>query len=120
MMRATWLALLLVPMTGCSRQASMQAIKCPVPETGRIAGTLAESPAQIASVGHQLQYGDSNAIAEVATAVRKRHPDASKGAVINYLLTAYCPALNADGALDQNARPTAMKSFARQAEEVLR
>jgi hypothetical protein len=119
-LRATWLAILLVPFSACSRPASQQAIECPVLQTGHAAGTVKESASEIASAGHQLQYGNSNAITEVAASFRKRHPDASKGAVINYLLTAYCPSLNADGALDQNARRDAMKNFARQAEATLR
>lgn len=118
-MRETWLALLLVPITGCSRPASQQTIECPTLQNGQIAGTVKESASQVASAGQLLYYGNGNAVTEVAASFRKRHPDASKGAVINYLLTAYCPLLNADRALDQNGRREAMKSFARQAESIL-
>ncbi len=119
-MRATWFALLLISIAGCSRPASRQPIECPVPETGQATGTVKESAAQIAVAGRQLHYGNSNAIGEVVASVRKRHPDATRGAVINYLLTAYCPGLNADDAIDQNSRRRAMESFAKQAEAAVR
>lgn len=119
-MRAGWFALLIIPIAGCSRQVSKQAIECPVPQAGQPQGTVKESAAQIAAAGQQLHYGSSNAIGEVAASVRRRHPDATKGAVINYLLTAYCPGLNFDDALDQNERRKAMKSFARQTEAIVK
>jgi len=115
MMRTIWLALLLVSVAGCAQSASKELIKCPTPETGQTAGTVKESAAQIAAAGQQLHYGNSNAIAEVAAAVRKRHPGAGKDAIINYLLTAYCPDLNADDALNKAGRLKAMESFAKQA-----
>ena len=114
-MRASLFALMLVT-TGCSRPASRQTIECPTPESGKLAGTVRESAAQIAAVGHQLHYGDKGAIGEVTAAVRRRHPDADRGAMINYLITAYCPDLNSDGALDLRGRRRAMESFAKQAE----
>lgn len=115
-MRATWFVLFLLPVAGCSRQDSTKAIECPAPETGQTAGTVKESAAQIAAAGQQLHYGNSNAIGEIAAAVRQRHPGAGKDAIVNYLLTAYCPGLNADDALDQAGRRKAMDSFAKQAE----
>lgn len=120
MLRSARLALLLFSIAGCTQPASQQAIECPVPETGQASGTVEESAAQIAAAGQQLHHGNSNAIGEVAAAVRKRHPEAGKGAIVNYLLTAYCPGLNADGALDQNGRRRAMSSFAKQAEATVR
>ena len=119
-MRTTWFALLLLPVAGCSQPASRQPIECPAPETGKTAGTVAESPAQIAAAGQQLHYGNSNAMGEVAAAVRKRHPGAGKDAIVNYLMTAYCPGLNADNALDQAGRRKAMDSFAKRAEASIR
>lgn len=119
-MRPIWFALFLVAIAGCSRSASRQAIECPIPETGQTAGSIKESADEIAAAGQQLHYGNSNAIGEVAGAVRRRHPGATRGAVINYLLTAYCPGLNADDALDQNRRREAMESFAKQAETAVR
>lgn len=119
-MRAIWLALLLVSVASCTQSASKQPIECPAPETGQTAGTVRESTVQIAAAGQQLHYGNSNAIGEVAAAVRKRHPGAGKDAIVNYLLTAYCPGLNADNALDQAGRRKAMESFAREAEATVR
>lgn len=119
-MRIICLALLLALIAGCSRSASTQRIECPMPDMRQTAGAVKESAAQIASTGQELHHGNSNAIAEAAASVRGRHPDANKGAVINYLLTAYCPGLNTDGALDQNGRRKAMESFAKQAEAVVR
>ena len=119
-MRAGWFTLLIVPFTGCGRQPTKQAIECPGPETGQAKGTVKESAAQIAAAGQQLHHGNSNAIGEVAASVRRRHPDATNGALINYLLTAYYPGLNSDDALDQNARRRAMESFAKQAEAIVK
>lgn len=115
-MRATWFVLLLGSIAGCTQSASKQLIECPAPETGQTAGTVRESAAQIAAAGHQLHFGNSNAIGEVAAAVRKRHPGAGKDAIVNYLLTVYCPGLNTDSALDHAGRRKAMESFAKQAE----
>lgn len=120
MIRITLLTLLLIPITGCSPPASQQVIQCPAAQTGQIPGTVNESAAQLASAGQQLNHGNDNAIREVAGSFRQRHPDARPGAVINFLLTAYCPALNADRSLDQNARGDAMKTFARKAQAILR
>lgn len=77
---------------------------------------MRESPAQIALAGEELHCGNGNAIQEVAASVRKRHPEASKGAVINYLLTAYCSGFNTDNALNHASRRAAMEKFAKQAE----
>lgn len=119
-MRASCFALLLGSLAGCTQSASKQPIECPAPETGQMAGTVRESAAQIAAAGQQLHYGNSNAIGDVAAEVRKRHPSAGKDAIVNYLLTAYCPGLNADSALDQAGRRKAMESFAKQAEATVR
>lgn len=67
---------------------------------------MQETPEQIAAAGHQLHYGNSNAIFEVAASLRRRHPDVTRDAIINCLLTAYCPGLNSDERSLSNAGAT--------------
>ncbi|CAN5273041.1 hypothetical protein BH10PSE14_BH10PSE14_18310 [soil metagenome] len=92
---------------------------CPQAETGALKGSLHESPDQIATAGQRLGRGSENEIAELAGALRKVHPEASAGAIVNYMVTAYCPAIDRRADLDAAAKARALSAFSRRADRIV-
>ncbi len=78
-------------------------------------GILKETPAQMAAVGKQLAGGDTfNAIASATADLRIRYPGVESAEVVNYLVTAYCPAVAADNKLSEAQKKSAVDGFAAQ------
>lgn len=117
MTRLVLAALMLIAATGCSRGGDR--IECPAPETGSGEGAVRETQAQIDAAGVQLGRGDENEIAEVAGGVRSRHAGASKAAIVNYLVTAYCPQINGRADLDRAAKRQALDAFSARAGRIV-
>ena len=46
--------------------------------------------------------------------LRKRHPDAQSGALVNYLITAYCPSVHDNANLNEAEKTAKLKAFADQ------
>jgi hypothetical protein len=91
------------------------ALDCPQPQPMAKPGILKETPAQIANVGKQLTGGDTfNAIASVTADLRIRYPGVEKAELVNYLLTAYCPAVAADAKLSEAQKKSTVDSFSAQ------
>ena len=80
---------------------------------------LGESPSQIKAAGDELGQGTENQIAEVAARLRKQHADASSAAIINYMVTAYCPVVNAGPSLDKAAKQQSLQAFSARAEAII-
>ncbi len=91
------------------------ALDCPKPQPTAKPGILKETPAQIATVGKQLTGGDTfNAIASVTADLRIRYPGVENAELVNYMLTAYCPAVAADSKLSEPQKKSAVDGFAAQ------
>lgn len=91
------------------------ALDCPMPQPTAQPGILKETPAQIAEVGKQLAGGDTfNAIASVTADLRIRYPGVQKSELVNYLVTAYCPAVAAKTNLSEAQKRSAVDDFASQ------
>jgi hypothetical protein len=102
---------------GCS--SPIQRIECPVAETGKVAGSLQETPVQIKAASDGLGNGDENQISRVAANIRARHPDASEVQIVDYLVTAYCPKINANQTMSKAGKQQAMKGFASRVERIV-
>ncbi len=91
------------------------ALDCPKPQPTAKPGILKETPAQMAAVGKQLTGGDTfNAIASAAADLRIRYPGVESAEVVNYLVTAYCPAVAANNKLSEAQKKSAVDGFAAQ------
>ncbi|MBS0519937.1 MAG: hypothetical protein JSR90_14690 [Proteobacteria bacterium] len=88
------------------------ALDCPAPQPLTKPGILKESPAQVAAVGKLLTSGDTyNAIAAVTADLRARYPGVERAELVNYLMTAYCPAVAANPRLSEMQKRDAVQSF---------
>lgn len=91
------------------------ALDCPKPQPTAKPGILKETPAQIATAGKQLRGGDTlNAIASATADLRIRYPGVENAELVNYLVTAYCPAVAADSKLSEAQKKSAVEGFAAQ------
>jgi len=91
------------------------ALDCPKPQSTTKPGILKETPAQMTAVGKQLAGGDTfNAIASATADLRIRYPGVESAEVVNYLVTAYCPAVAADSKLSEAQKKAAVDAFAAQ------
>lgn len=73
----------------------------------------------MADAGKRLGGGRKDEIEEVVVTVRAAHPDASNGAIVNYLITAYCPRIKANPSLSHAGKQNTLKSFAARAEKIV-
>jgi hypothetical protein len=91
------------------------ALECPTPQPAGAPGILQETPAQIDDLAVVLASGDlPNRIPDFVQALRSRHPDASGGELVNYLVTAYCPVVNRLTGLSDGEKRARMDAFAGQ------
>ena len=91
------------------------ALDCPKPQPTAKPAILKETPAQMAAVGKQLTGGDTfNAIASATADLRIRYPGVESAEVVNYLVTAYCPAVAANNKLSEAQKKSAVDGFAAQ------
>ena len=117
-MRLLFLSFLALAAAGCS--TTNDQIDCPTPQSGQAAGMLGESLSQIKAAGDELGQGTENEIAEVTARLRKRHANAKNAEIVNYLVTAYCPRVNARPSLDKAAKQQALQAFSARAEAIMR
>ncbi|OYY91710.1 MAG: hypothetical protein B7Y45_01690 [Sphingomonas sp. 28-66-16] len=101
---------------GCSKPAAD--LQCPLPESGSAADSLRETPQQIDAAAADLGAGTANEIEAVVSTLRNRHPDTSKAAIVNYIVTAYCPKIKANPALDRAQKQDAMLTFSGRVEQI--
>lgn len=81
--------------------------------------TLAETAVQIDAIGQQLASGGGNEMAAAAAQLRTRHPNASEGEIVNYLITAYCPTIRAKPEMSLREKQNAVRDFATRARMVV-
>ena len=89
------------------------ALECPMAhDTGR-PGAIKETPKTVAQLSTVLGQEGERAAPRVIHDLRERHPAASKGAIMNYLITAYCPAVNSRSDLTEAQKKAKLESFQR-------
>lgn len=95
-----------------SGQAS--ALECPVahPENSPVA--LRETQAQIKTDAQMLAAQGSDAIPTIVHGVRQKHPRAGLAEITNYLVTTYCPVLQANAALSETEKRARLVAFSSQ------
>lgn len=92
--------------------------ECPTPQAGG-AGVLQESEQQTKSLSQLLASGDvENRIGLFVTDLRRRHPEAKDSALVNYLVTAYCPVVAAQRISDQEKKEK-LDKFSSQALQII-
>ena len=85
---------LVVALGGCGDTA---AFECPSPQQGG-SGVIPESEAKIKELSGLLATGDrDNRIRLIITDLQRQYPQADDAAIVNYLVTAYCPVVDALG-----------------------
>ena len=96
--------------------ASAQALECPTPQPLSQPGVIKETPAEIAELAPVLTGGDVSAeIPKIASALQKRYPKAQSAELVNYLITAYCPALQKTAGLSDAQKSARMDAFSKAA-----
>jgi hypothetical protein len=94
---------------------SAYSLECPQPQLKSSPGVIIETPADIVSSSQILANGGSNAISTMIFRLRQRNPRSSDGAILNYLLTAYCPVVNRMSGVSENQKRAKLKLFKHQA-----
>jgi hypothetical protein len=96
--------------------ATCVALECPTAQPAGAPGAIQETPAQISELSQVLASGDlGNRIPVFVRALHSRHPDASTGELVNYLVTAYCPVVNSLTGLSDGEKQARMDAFITQA-----
>ncbi len=90
---------------------SAAALECPVAHGVAGAGVLRETPQAIANLHSTLVAKGSAAAPQIVASLQERHPDAGKGEIGNYLITAYCPVVNARSDMTETAKRAELKTF---------
>lgn len=86
-------AVIAVVMAGCG---DTQAFVCPLPQKGA-SEALPESVEKIKELSGLLASGDlDNRIHLIIADLRRRYPKADTAAIVDYLVTAYCPVVDAE------------------------
>lgn len=93
-------------------------LACPIVQGGQVRGTLEETSREIDNMGQQLGSGGADEISTAVARLRSRHPNASAGAVANYLITGYCPIINARSGMSADEKKQALRAFATQARKI--
>ena len=76
---------------------------------------LKETPADVARASAALSGSEQeNAISVIAADLRRRHPQADKSEIVNYLLTAYCPLVKKQNTLSDREKREKMNRFSTQ------
>jgi hypothetical protein len=88
-----------------------QALECPVahPQGGK--GVLRESHQDISDISGKLTEHGADAAPGLVAGLKARHPKATNGEIINYLITAYCPVVNREGGKSEAEKKTQIAQF---------
>ena len=101
-------------MASCSLAAPALALDCPDPQNLASPGVLQETPAQIEATARILSAGDlEKKTWAVIADLRQRYPKAENAELANYLVTAYCPVINA-APLSETEKKARMDEFVKQ------
>lgn len=89
------------------------ALECPDPQQGR-PGVIKETPSQIAELAPVVAGADVTAeIPAIVDGLRKRYPAAGSAELVNYLITAYCPAVDKSASLSEPEKTARVQAFAK-------
>ena len=81
---------------GVGACGAMADFVCPLPQKGA-PGVLPESPEKIKELSGLLGSGDlDNRIHLIIADLHRQYPKADMAAIVNYLVTAYCPVVDAE------------------------
>ena len=122
MRRPIILACVVMLVPACSRTSSSEGadrITCPEAQGTAAPGVLRETPQQIEASRGELGQGSESEISRAVASIHARHPDASSGSIVNYLVTAYCPTVNAGGPSGEDAKRQALRAFATRVRKIV-
>lgn len=98
---------------------SAYGFECPTPQASS-PFVLKETEQQQKQLSRLLVSGDvENRLGEIVADLRKRHPEASRVEVIDYLVGAYCPAVAAMPGVSDEEKTQKVRSFAETAFDLL-
>jgi hypothetical protein len=95
------------------------ALACPVPHPNGGRNALQQSRTEIADLSSTFRHEGAAAIPSAAEALRRRHPQASKGEILNYLITAYCPVVNRQSGKSERQKQQAIQRFGQTARSLV-
>ena len=87
------------------------ALECPRPILKSSAGVIIETSTDIVASSRILAEGGSNAISTMVSQLRQRNLRSSDGAILNYVLTAYRPAMNRMSGVSECQKRAKLKAF---------
>lgn len=94
--------------------APARAFECPAPQPIAKAGVIRETPAQIAELAPALSGADVvGEVPKFIEALRRRYPTAKPAELVNYLITAYCPAVQKAGGLTDAQKGARVDDFSK-------
>jgi hypothetical protein len=102
-------AAILAPLT---IPAAADALDCPNPQRWAQPGVIQETAEDIAAFSSIFADGALDAVPKAIAVVRKRYPNAQSAEIANYLITAYCPAVQKLPHLNEAEKTARMKAFA--------
>ncbi len=95
------------------------AFECPEPQ-GASPFELKETKQQQRQLSQLLATGDlENRLGEIIAGLRKRHPDAPRYEIVNYLVGAYCPVVKAMPDVSDAAKTQKIAQFAETAFDLI-
>ena len=81
---------------------------------------LKETAGDVARASSALSGpGQENTIRVLAAELKRRHPQADRSDIVNYLLTAYCPLVKADNGLSDREKREKMDRFSSQVSTIV-
>ena len=92
------------------------AMECPVAHSHGGAGVLKETAPIVASDSETLTHQGAAGAPYIIAGVRTRHPHASNGEILNYLVTAYCPVVNDTNGLTPSQKRARLRHFTQEVE----
>ncbi len=96
---------------GGSVASAAHALECPVAHAERAKGVLQETPETIAALSKSLADRGAGAAPGIVAGLRQRHPTATNGELVNYLVTAYCPVVNREVGKSEAAKRAQLAHF---------
>ena len=95
-------------------------ILCPEKDIAKTIPAIKETPADLAAVTDALKGPErDNTIQVVIANLKRKYPDAKKEDILNYMLTAYCPLVEAEDGLGADEMRDRMQQFSTQVYNIL-
>jgi hypothetical protein len=87
------------------------ALECPSPQMVTQPGALKETSKTVAERSHVLAVQGESAIPAMIYILRQKFPKSTNAEIVDYLITAYCPALNDKTELSETERKARLMRF---------